>query len=251
MPAPSIVLLTDFGTSDGYVAEMKGVLLSMAPMIPVIDASHDIPAQDVDYGRITLARYWRRYPAGTVHLCVVDPGVGGRRAALAVASSGQFFVGPDNGLLSPALFALDAEVVSLPIPAHSSSTFQGRDVFAPTAARIALGESIHSLGEIFRTATMLRTPVPRKQSDGVIAGQVITIDRFGNAITNLIPRSGYRVVVAGMDLPIVKSYSDVPFGSVVAVTSSSGLVEVAITNGNAATSLGLQRGTEVLLVSDV
>src|SRR2546430_1787679 len=101
--APIITLLTDFGTADGYAGEMKGVLLSEIPSATIVDITHDIPPHDVELGRLTLARYWRRFPRGTVHIAVVDPGVGSERAALVIASDGSFLVGPDNGLLSPAL----------------------------------------------------------------------------------------------------------------------------------------------------
>src|SRR5689334_10366388 len=113
---PLVTLLTDFGTADGYVAEMKGVLLTSVPEATVVDVTHDVPSQDVEAGRLAVARYWRRFPPGTVHVAVVDPGVGSSRAALAVASDGRFLVGPDNGLLSPALLAHGAHVVSLPVP---------------------------------------------------------------------------------------------------------------------------------------
>src|SRR3954464_13086049 len=126
-----ITLLTDFGTADGYVGEMKGVLLSSAPGATIVDITHDVAAHDVEIGRLTLARYWRRFPAGTVHLAVVDPGVGSTRAAIAVESDGRFLVGPDNGLLSPALLVRGYKAVELPVPQHASATFHGRDVFAP------------------------------------------------------------------------------------------------------------------------
>lgn len=247
MPAPAIVLLTDFGTADGYVAEMKGVLLSRAPLVPLIDASHDVPPHDVEFARITLARYWRRYPVGTVHLCIVDPGVGSARAALAVASGGQFFVGPDNGLLSPALFALDAQVVALPSSPSASATFHGRDLFAPAAARLAMGEPLEALGERYDDPVRRRTPAPFRRTDGMIVGEVLTVDRFGNAITNLIARGDGRVHVGELTLPLARTYADVDNGSPVALVGSSGLIEVAVRDGSAAERLGLMRGTPVLL----
>ena len=109
---PTITLLTDFGTADGYVAEIKGVLASTAPDAVVVDLSHDIPPQDIETARLAVARYWRRFPAGTVHVVVVDPGVGSARAALAVSSEGRFLVGPDNGVLSPSLLAGGSRTVS-------------------------------------------------------------------------------------------------------------------------------------------
>src|SRR5262245_27143006 len=118
-----ITLLTDFGTADGYVGEMKGVLLSLAPASVIVDVSHDIARHDINGARRALARYWRRFPVGTVHLAVVDPGVGSERAAIAVESDGYFLVGPDTGMLSPALLVPSARVVRLAIPPGASNTF--------------------------------------------------------------------------------------------------------------------------------
>src|SRR5918995_7191964 len=125
---PIITLLTDFGTADGYVAELKGVLLSGVPDATVVDLSHDIPPQDVESARLAVARYWRRFPTGTVHVVVVDPGVGSTRAPLAVSSDDRFLVGPDNGVLSPSLLAAGLRVVTLPVPPGAAATVYGRDV---------------------------------------------------------------------------------------------------------------------------
>ena len=142
-----ITLLTDFGTADGYVGEMKGVLLAGAPDAMLVDITHEIPAQDVEAARLTLARVWRRFPAGTVHLVVVDPGVGTDRVALAVASDDRFLVGPDNGVLSPALLITGNRVVALESPANASATFHGRDVFAPCAAYVSKLVDWRKMGE--------------------------------------------------------------------------------------------------------
>ena len=145
---PIITLLTDFGTADGYVAELKGVLFSAAPIVTIVDLSHEIPPQDVESARLAVARYWRRFPSGTVHMVVVDPGVGSARQALAVSSDDRFLVGPDNGVLSPALLASGSRAVSLPIPSMASATFHGRDVFAPAAAHLASGTAIDALAPL-------------------------------------------------------------------------------------------------------
>ncbi|MEO7458434.1 MAG: SAM-dependent chlorinase/fluorinase, partial [Gemmatimonadaceae bacterium] len=120
---PVITLLTDFGTADGYVGEMKGVLATLAPGAALVDIAHDVTAHDVEAGRLAVAHYWHRFPAGTVHLAVVDPGVGGARAAIAVECDGRLLVGPDNGLLSPALLWPQARCVSLAVPASAAPTF--------------------------------------------------------------------------------------------------------------------------------
>ena len=246
---PLITLLTDFGTADGYVAEMKGVVLSALPDATLVDVSHDIAPQDIESARLAVARYWRRFPAGTVHVVVVDPGVGSERAAIAVESEGRFLVGPDNGALSPALLMRTATVVALPTPATASATFHGRDVFAPAAARLAGGAALASLGADFSAPVVRRTPEPHRGADGTIMGEVIHIDRFGNAVTNLLARQGGTVVVAGQSLPVVRTYGDVSPGSYLALVGSSGLIEVARRDGSAATGLGLARGAPVALRS--
>lgn len=244
---PIITLLTDFGTADGYVAEMKGVLLSGAPEARLVDVTHDIAPQDVEAGRLAIARYWRRYPAGTVHLAVVDPGVGTARAAIAVASDGRFLVGPDNGLLSPALLFSGAQAVALPLPPGASATFHGRDVFAPAAARLAAGAPLDALGRPFEEPIVRRTPEPRRRPDGAIEGEVITVDRFGNAVTNLLAPRGGVLEVAGTRLPVRRSYGDVAPRELTALVGSNGLLEVAQRDGSAAEQLGLRRGSPVVL----
>lgn len=241
-----VTLLTDFGTADGYVGEMKGVLTDLAPDVDLIDITHDISAQDVEGGRLALARYWQRFPIGTVHLAVVDPGVGGSRDALAVAAAGRFLVGPDNGLLSPALLMPDARAIVLPIPPGASATFHGRDIFAPAAARLALGVSIDALGSSARAPVIRRTPEPKRGAEGQLHGIVMTIDRFGNAITNLVGLRGGSITVGDRTLNVVRSYVDVPTGVVTAVCGSSGLIEIAERDGNAARSLRLTRGASVV-----
>lgn len=244
---PIVTLLTDFGTADGYVGEMKGVILSRAPEAVVVDITHDIAPQDVESGRLALARVWRRFPAGTVHVCVVDPGVGSSRDAIAVASDGRFLVGPDNGLLSPALLVAGARAVRLAVPAGAAPTFHGRDVFAPAGAALAMGTPIDALGEPAVAPIVRRTPEPRRLGDGSIRGEVIAVDRFGNAITNLVGRRGGAVEVRGASLPVQRTYADSAPGAPVAVVGSTGLIELAVRDGSAAAALGLERGSEVVL----
>lgn len=249
---PYITLLTDFGTADGYVAELKGVLLGEAPGATLVDASHDVAPQDVDGARLALARYWLRYPPGTVHLVVVDPGVGTERAALAVGSEHRWLVGPDNGVLTPALLRAGARAVRLPVPPRSAATFHGRDVFAPAAARLAAGAPLDALGSPVDAPLLRRTPEARRLADGGIEGLVITVDRFGNAVTNLVASGataapGGVVRVAGRAVPIRRVYADVAPGEAVALAGSNGLLEVAVRDGSAAAQLGLGRGAQVVL----
>jgi S-adenosylmethionine hydrolase len=245
LPHPVITLLTDFGTADGYVAEMKGVLLSLAPEARIVDIAHDIPPQDIMRARLTVSRYWRRFPPGTVHVVVVDPGVGTARAALAVESEGRFLVGPDNGVLSSAIGVGHARVVDLDVPGGASPTFHGRDVFAPAAARLARGEPLDILGRTHRKSVMIHTPVPIRADGGGVTGEIIAIDRFGNAITNLEPLPGETVTVAGWVVPVVRTFGDVAVGTPCALVGSAGLLEIAVRDGSAANSLGLGVGMPV------
>jgi len=246
---PIITLLTDFGTADGYVAELKGVLLSAAPDVTIVDLSHEIPPQDVESARLAVARYWRRFPSGTVHVVVVDPGVGSERHALAVNSDDRFLVGPDNGVLSPALLASGSRAVTLPIPSSASATFHGRDVFAPAAAHLATGTGIDALGGLCLDPVVRRTPEARRAGDGSVIGEIIAIDRFGNAISNLIAPRGGRIEIRGRIMPIVRAYADGPVGDIIALVGSSGFVEIAQRDGSAARALEITRGTRVKLRS--
>ena len=243
---PIIALLTDFGTADGYVGEMKGVLLSHLPEAVIIDITHDIPPQDVDYARLTVARVWRRFPRGTILVVVVDPDVGSARAALAVESDGRFLIGPDNGVLSPGLIIPGARVVELKIPGSSSATFHGRDVFAPAAAAVAAGEPIDALGRAMNSPVIRRTPEPTRHPDGTLHGEVVVVDRFGNAMTNLIGMRGGFIEVLGLTVPIRRTYAEVATGEVVSIIGSAGFVEIAIRDGAASRVLGLARGARVV-----
>jgi len=248
MSAPAITLLTDFGTADGYVAELKGVLTTLATRVPILDMSHDVPNHDIEFARLTLARYWKRFPPGTVHVVVVDPGVGSMRAAIAIESEGRYLVGPDNGVLSPALFTLDARVITLTVHGDAAPTFHGRDVFAPTAALLALGEPFENLGERCADPIRRRTPQPRVTAGGAIEGEILTIDRFGNAITNFVGRDVSTVFVANQAVRVVRTYADAIEGELVALTGSSGLLEIAVRDGHAAARLRLTRGQKVVLM---
>jgi hypothetical protein len=242
-----ITLITDFGTADGYVGEMKGVLLSLVDDVEIVDITHDIPPQDVDRARLTVARVWRRFPKGTIHVVVVDPGVGSTRNALAVSSDDRFLVGPDNGVLSPALLTRGARVIELPVSPTAAATFHGRDLFAPAAAALARGEVLDSLGVAAKEPIILRTPEARRADDGSLVGEVIAVDHFGNAVTNLIALRGGVVEVNGTVVPIRRVYAEAEAGTPVAVVGSTGFVEVAIRDGDAARVLGLARGVPVTL----
>lgn len=244
-----VTLLTDFGTADPYVAEMRGVLYSLAPGVTVVDASHSIPPGDVRLAAYVLERAWHRFPPGTVHLVVVDPGVGTGRAALALSAGGHRFVGPDNGVFSAVLDQLEGPPVVLPVPAGASPTFHGRDLFAPAAAALAAGTALDALGTPLPTPPV-RLELPRPRYEGkTVVGEVIAVDRFGNLVTNLTPAEApsYAVLEAE-DLeigPIRRTFSDVAPGQFVAYVGSGGNIEVAVRDGSAARQLGLGLGGRV------
>jgi len=246
---PIITLLTDFGTTDAYVAEMKAVLLGALPEATLVDLTHAVPPGDLRAAAYLLGRSWHRFPAGTVHLAVVDPGVGTARAALAFGRNGHCFVGPDNGLFTPVLRDAAVEIIALPIPDGAAPTFHGRDLFAPAAAELAGGAPLHTLGEPF-TGVPHRLSYREPHYEGkVIVGEVVYVDRFGTLVTNLSPDlvPDYAVVeVEGLDIgPLRRTFGDVPTGGLLAYRGSGGEVEVAVRDGSAARRLGLGVGGRI------
>jgi S-adenosylmethionine hydrolase len=244
-----LTLLTDFGTSDSYVAEMKGVLLTAAPGITLVDVSHAVSPGDVRAGAYILDRIWHRFPPGTVHLAVVDPGVGTARAALAIAAHGHYFVGPDNGLFTMVLRDAEVRIVTLPTAERASATFHGRDIFAPAAAALALGEALTHVGQPFAGAPeRLVYTEPHHEGKSVV-GQVVYVDRFGTLITNLtqdlVPP--YAVIeVEGLEVGrLRRTYGDVPTGGLVAYVGSGAQVEIAVRDGSAARRLGMGVGGRI------
>ena len=244
-----VTLLTDFGTSDSYVAEVKGALLTGAPEATLVDVTHAVPPGDVRAGAYLLGRVWHRFPAGTVHLAVVDPGVGTERAALAVGANGHFFVGPDNGLLSLVFREAEVQVVVLPTPDGASPTFHGRDVFAPVAAALASGAPLTRVGEpLTGIPERLVYDEPHHEGKSVV-GQVVYVDRFGTLVTNLTPElvPPYAVIeVEGLEIgPLRRTFGDVATGGLVAYLGSGGQVEIAVRNGSAGRRLGMGVGGRI------
>lgn len=248
-----ITLLSDYGTADSYVGEMKGVLLSLAPGSTLVDLTHEIDPGDVAAAAYVLGRAWSHFPAGTVHLAVVDAiagaAAGGSRTALAFRTRGHCFVGPDSGLFTVLLRGAEIEAVSLPTPPAASPTFLGRDLYAPAAAALARGEPLLSLGERF-------AGIPRRMSGSmphyegkVVVGEVIYVDRFGNLVTNLTAEfvPPYAVLEAESLAigPLRTTFGDVPPGNLIAYLGSGGQVEIAVRDGSAARRLGLGVGGRV------
>lgn len=244
--ATLITLLTDFGDADSYAAEVKGVLLSRVHGAALVDITHQVPPGDVRAAQYILSRVWHRFPRETVHLAVVDPGVGTGRRALAAAAAGHYFVAPDNGLLS--FLPPDAHFVSLPIPANAAPTFHARDVFAPAAGQLALGAALTHLGQAITDP--FRAPLPAPHRDGPdVTGEVIYVDRFGTLISNIpgeAVRAGVQVKVNGTNIgPLQRTFGDVQIGELVALVGSGGTVEIAVRDGSAAKKLGVGVGAQV------
>jgi S-adenosylmethionine hydrolase len=258
-----ITLTTDFGTRDWFVGTMKGVILRLNPHAVLVDLTHDIPAGNIRGAAFALAAACKFFPKRTVHLAVVDPGVGSARQAIAVQTADCFFVGPDNGVLSLALAGqkivairrLENEKFFLkPL----SRTFHGRDIFAPMAAHLSRGVSIKKLGPPLKTFERLAWPVARRRGNQ-IEGEVVYIDQFGNAITNIATKVcadalGYPTVQVLCEVlgrtrracPVRDFYQAVPVKKPVAVFGSSGFLEIAVNGGSAQKTLGLKIGTPVV-----
>jgi len=257
-PNGLLTLTSDFGQRDGYVGAMKGAALSVAPEVRLVDIAHDLPAQDVTHAARVLAASAPRFPRGTVHVAVVDPGVGTRRAPIAILAGGHAFVGPDNGLFSLAVEHLGGAAACHSIGAHAhvsptpSPTFHGRDIFSPTGAALAAGLlQLDSLGPA-HVPSLVRAERPSTGTPDRVEGQVVLVDRFGNLVTNIRVEdlaahgAGGEVVIGALTLPLSETYATVPVGDPVAVVGSEGWLEIAVRDGSALDVLGLGTGSPVI-----
>lgn len=267
---PVVAFLTDFGLRDGYVGVLKGVVLGIAPQAQLIDITHDIPPQDIAAGAWVLGMSYRYFPLGTVYTCVVDPGVGSARRPIAVRAGDWFFVGPDNGLLSYVLAEQPIyEAVLLSNPAYHlpqvSATFQGRDLFAPVAARLAHGVALRDLGAPLDSSSLQLLDLKHaSRQDGRIEGHIVYIDHFGNLITNipasLVPdlfscatvqltfSSQETIVTEQRHFFAENSARDESAARPFVYIDSAGYVGVARQNGSAAATLGVRVGDSATLV---
>ncbi len=240
MRLSAIALLTDFGLSDPYVGVMKGVLARLHPPALLLDITHSVPPQNVRMAALFLDSAWPWFPPGTVFLCVVDPGVGTPRRGVVAAAAGHLFVGPDNGLFSLLPAPQFREITAAwgaPVPAR---TFHGRDLFAPVAARLAGGAPFADVGPL--VTDPVRVEIPAAVGG---RGEVLFVDHYGNAVTNLAGCEGGLVRVAGLRVPVCATYGDAGEGASLAVTGSTGRLEIAVRNGSAARDLGIGPGTPV------
>ncbi len=262
MPRRVITLTTDFGTSDHFVGTMKGVILSIHPTAEIVDITHQVPPFDVQDGGFTIAQIYRYFPKKTIHAVVVDPGVGSTRRPLLAEAAGQYFIAPDNGVLSM-LFSREAVKVRhitneryflKPV----SRTFHGRDVFAPVAAHLAAGVVPARFGPRIQDHLRLDFDAPGRKGKKTWTGCVLKIDRFGNIITNLhieaFPQLKTRTFAIQLGparvTRLALTFTECPADELVAVVGSSGFLEIAVNQGSAAAQLGCGAGAPVELTID-
>lgn len=263
MPAPIITLTTDFGLSDGYVAAIKGVLLSRTPEATIVDLCHAVPPQDIVQAALLIRDTFRTFPLGTIHLIVVDPGVGSKRQIIVLTAHGHSFVAPDNGALALLInaeakaFAADRpDLYRQPV----SHTFHGRDIMAPLAAHLAAGNPPESVGGAIALARLATLPLPLPAIDltgRLISGCVLQIDHFGNLITNISCRDlnqlgsspgNFCLAIGPHRLDSwLQTYSQAPPGQPLLLCNSNGMLEIAINQGHAAQALAVTIYDPVLL----
>lgn len=262
MPGESLItLLTDFGTDDPWVGSLKGVLFSLNPAARVVDMTHNVPPHDIFAGAFALYRCYRDYPTWTIHLCVVDPGVGSSRRPILVVTDNRYLIGPDNGLFS---FIYQHDIVSRVFHINAehyyrrpvSDTFQARDIFAPVAAWLSKGIESSKFGDAIEDYVKIPIPIDKVVGAGLIKGEVCAIDRFGNLITNIRTETLYafseqsgkkrfKILIAGQELPLLTGgYTQER--PLFALINSSGLIEIASSSRPASEALGITtRGREV------
>jgi hypothetical protein len=276
--SPVITLTTDFGYDDAYVAAVKGAILNINPVATIVDVSHSIKPQDILQAAFVLSAVYRYFPKETVHVAIVDPGVGSDRRGIILKTPSAIFVGPDNGIfsyviddlfspesrsvieqthgLTEIVFKTGLEAAAITDPRFwrhpVSPTFHGRDVFAPVAAGLSLGISLYEFGEKINSLHVLPVPKPSLDPDGNLIGQVIHIDRFGNLIVNIRSNSlsGKNVVieVGGQRIQGISDYYAQKEG-VMAVVGSSGYLEISLRDGSARDFLGIEEGDEIRVIS--
>lgn len=260
-----ITLLTDFGTADYFVGAVKGAILSVNQEARIFDLTHEIPAHDIHAGAFTLLAAYKTFPLETIHVAVVDPGVGSARRPLVAIAGGQFFVGPDNGLFSYVFEREDdtrvfhltrEEYFRHPV----SATFHGRDIFAPVAGALSNGIEPAELGEEIMDYVRLKPSVPVVRDDGTLEGSIIHIDRFGNCVTNFTREQiseemfarGARVLINDAEIKAFRRFYAEGVensGELFAIWGSAGFLEIAALQDSAARRLRVQRGQSIIITS--
>jgi len=266
MARPIITLTSDFGTQDSYIAAMKGVILSINPDVHLVDLSHELAAYDVTGAVLFLADACKFFPYNTIHLAVVDPGVGTARRAICVRTARNYYVAPDNGIVSLAIEAeTPYEAVQLSNTEYhrtvqSSATFHGRDIFASVAAHLSTGTDFRAFGPPADNLVRIEVPPVNRPSPNVVEGRVIYIDRFGNLVTNIARQelagayqeSGDSVVVqvgAASIRGLSCTYGDHDPGDLLALWGSSDCLEISVNRGSAAERLNVTIGIQVRIVN--
>jgi S-adenosylmethionine hydrolase len=231
MSKPIITLLTDFGHQDPYVGIMKGVILGICPDVQIVDLTHETIPYQIPQAAFLLQQAWPWFPKGTIHVVVVDPGVGTARRPILVEAAGQRFVGPDNGVFS---MLAPTKVREIEATQPASHTFHGRDIFAPAAARLAKGTAPSKLGKLIDNHVTLNFQA---------SGTVLHIDHFGNIITNFRPAEGFKIRAGSITIgKRAKTYAEVPQGELFLIPGSSGYLEIALNQASAAKFLGVRVG---------
>jgi S-adenosyl-L-methionine hydrolase (adenosine-forming) len=261
---PIVTLTTDFGLNDHFVGTMKGVILSVEPNAEIIDISHSVQAFDVLDGALTISQAYSYFPTGTVHMVIVDPGVGSARRPIIVSSDRHHFVAPDNGVLS-LVYQREERLHARHINADHyylqpvSQTFHARDIFAPVAAYLAKGVDTEKFGEEITDYVRFNAPKPKPVNESTLRGIVLKADRFGNLITNITPEdapmlfsqpsSAFKIVVGKREVTEIKtSYAEGAPGEVFGILGSMGYLEIAANRGSAAQILSVGKGTDVNIV---
>lgn len=255
-----ITLTTDFGYRDSFAGIMKGVIAGINPHARVIDLTHGVPRQDVMAGALALRHSFKYFPQGTIHVVVIDPGVGGARRPLLIESAGNYFIGPDNGVLSFAVAEKPRQIVELTNPEYHlkapGTTFHGRDIFAPAAAHLSLGIPIGAFGDRLSSFIELSMPqVVRVQTR--LEGEIVYIDGYGNLFTNISEHDlagwpvGQLAIAIGATIirGLAPSYSSVKVNDLAALVNSWGMLEIAANQGNAQQICGAKLGDRVLVTS--
>ncbi|MBW4659972.1 MAG: S-adenosyl-l-methionine hydroxide adenosyltransferase family protein [Drouetiella hepatica Uher 2000/2452] len=239
-----LTLLSDFGLNDAYVGMMKGVIYQINPALTIVDLTHEVPPKNIAAAQFHLINAYPYFPAGSVHVAVVDPGVGGTRRAIALELTDGFLVGADNGLLTELarrrsiLHAVELSNSRYWRSAELSATFHGRDIFAPVGAHLASGIAIQDLGTAIDPATLVELPIAAHKSTPTgYTGNIQHIDRFGNVITNIpgdaVRDKSWSIIVNRVTVPGCRVYGDVPAGKPLALIGSHGWIEIAVNGGDA------------------
>ena len=264
-----ITLLTDFGTDDAYVGIMKGVILGVNSAVTIVDISHSVEPQGIVQAAFMIPEYYPYFPERTVHIIVVDPGVGGKRGIVALETNKQIFLAPDNGVLTP-LIESGAAAGSVNVSNEGyflkpvSSTFHGRDIFAPVGAHLSKTQRLRDVGEPVEVNTLVRLDLPRPYitDGGAIAGTIVSIDRFGNLITNIdwqYIKDRFKPAVVTHELEIAigsriikglsRSYDSASPTKPLAIIGSRGCIEISINSGSAREYFGSDKGDRVIITS--